>query len=125
MVLLRHRLQYRKHAVESQKRARLQTNLRSCLKTHVGPLAVEFPWHQAIFEVETPSFPGSLIRCFAARGTEADIEAERRLIRRDGGHPPEPDDRLPNFVESKGCEPHGFNKRTPAAYYRTEGRPFR
>ena len=32
---------------------------------------------------------------FTARGTEADIEAARRLLRRDGGQPPEPDDRLP------------------------------
>ena len=32
---------------------------------------------------------------FTARGTEADIEAARRLLRRNGGQPPEPDDRLP------------------------------
>ncbi len=32
---------------------------------------------------------------FTARGTEANIEAARRLLRRDGGQPPEPDDRLP------------------------------
>ena len=30
---------------------------------------------------------------FAARGAEADIEAARRLLRRDGGQPPEPEDR--------------------------------
>ena len=29
---------------------------------------------------------------FATRGTEADIEAARRLLRRDGGQPPEPED---------------------------------
>ena len=29
-----------------------------------------------------------------ARGAEADIEAARRLLRRDGGQPPMPDDRL-------------------------------
>ena len=32
---------------------------------------------------------------FAARSAEADIEAARRLLRRDGGEPPEPEDRLP------------------------------
>lgn len=31
---------------------------------------------------------------FTARGAEADIEAARRLLRRDGGQPPKPDDRL-------------------------------
>ena len=31
---------------------------------------------------------------FTARGAEADIEAARRLLRRDGGQPPEPDDAL-------------------------------
>ena len=31
---------------------------------------------------------------FNARGAEADIEAARRLLRRDGGQPPEPDDAL-------------------------------
>ncbi len=31
---------------------------------------------------------------FTARGTEADIEAARRLLRRGGGQSPEPDDRL-------------------------------
>ena len=29
---------------------------------------------------------------FATRGNEADIEAARRLLRRDGGQPPEPED---------------------------------
>ena len=32
---------------------------------------------------------------FAARGAAADIEAARRLLRREGGRPPEADDRLP------------------------------
>ena len=32
---------------------------------------------------------------FAARSADADIEAARRLLRRDGGEPPEPEDRLP------------------------------
>ena len=32
---------------------------------------------------------------FAARIADADIEAARRLLRRDGGRPPEPEDRLP------------------------------
>ena len=32
---------------------------------------------------------------FAERSAEADLEAARRLIRRDGGQPPGPDDRLP------------------------------
>lgn len=32
---------------------------------------------------------------FATRGAEADIEAARRLLHRDGGQPPEPKDRLP------------------------------
>lgn len=32
---------------------------------------------------------------FATRGTEADIETARYIIRRAGGQPPEPDDRLP------------------------------
>ena len=32
---------------------------------------------------------------FAARSDEADIEAARRLLRRDGGQAPEPEDRLP------------------------------
>ena len=32
---------------------------------------------------------------FAARSADADIEAARRLLRRDGGQPPEPEDRLP------------------------------
>ena len=32
---------------------------------------------------------------FATRGAEADIETARRLLRRDGGQPPEPKDRLP------------------------------
>ncbi len=32
---------------------------------------------------------------FAARSAEADIEAARRLLRRDGGEPPDPEDRLP------------------------------
>ena len=31
---------------------------------------------------------------FTARGAEADIEAARRLLRRDGGESPTPDDRL-------------------------------
>lgn len=31
---------------------------------------------------------------FTARGAEADIEAARRLLRRDGGQSPTPDDRL-------------------------------
>ena len=31
---------------------------------------------------------------FAARNADADIEAARRLLRRDGGEPPEPEDRL-------------------------------
>ncbi len=31
---------------------------------------------------------------FTARGAEADIEAARQLLRRDGGQPPMPDDRL-------------------------------
>ena len=31
---------------------------------------------------------------FAARGGEADIEAARRILRRAGGRPPEPEDRL-------------------------------
>lgn len=31
---------------------------------------------------------------FTARGAEADIEAARRLLRRDGGQSPAPDDRL-------------------------------
>ena len=31
---------------------------------------------------------------FNERGAEADIEAARRLLRRDGGQPPEPDDTL-------------------------------
>jgi hypothetical protein len=31
---------------------------------------------------------------FTSRGAEADIEAARRLLRRDGGQPPMPDDRL-------------------------------
>lgn len=30
---------------------------------------------------------------FAARGGEADIEAARRILRRAGGQPPDPDDR--------------------------------
>ena len=32
---------------------------------------------------------------FASRKADADIEAARRLLRRDGGQPPEPEDRLP------------------------------
>ena len=32
---------------------------------------------------------------FAARNADADIEAARRLLRRDGGEPPDPEDRLP------------------------------
>ena len=32
---------------------------------------------------------------FAAHGAAADIEAARSLLRREGGQPPEPDDRLP------------------------------
>ena len=32
---------------------------------------------------------------FATRGTEADIETARCIIRRTGGQPPEPNDRLP------------------------------
>ena len=32
---------------------------------------------------------------FAARSAEADLEAARRILRRAGGQPPEPDDRLP------------------------------
>ena len=32
---------------------------------------------------------------FAARGSEADLEAARCILRRTGGQPPEPDDRLP------------------------------
>ena len=31
---------------------------------------------------------------FATRATEADIEAARRILRRPGGQPPEPEDRL-------------------------------
>ena len=31
---------------------------------------------------------------FAARSADADIEAARRLLRRDGGQPPDPEDRL-------------------------------
>ena len=31
---------------------------------------------------------------FATRATEADIEAARRILRRTGGQPPEPEDRL-------------------------------
>ena len=31
---------------------------------------------------------------FAARSADADIEAARRLLRRDSGEPPEPEDRL-------------------------------
>ena len=32
---------------------------------------------------------------FTTRGAEADLEAARRLLRRDGGQPPGADDRLP------------------------------
>ena len=32
---------------------------------------------------------------FTARGKQADVEAARRLLRREGGQPPEPEDRLP------------------------------
>lgn len=32
---------------------------------------------------------------FATRATEADVEAALRTLRRDGGQPPEPEDRLP------------------------------
>ena len=32
---------------------------------------------------------------FVVRKADADIEAARRLLRRDGGRPPEPEDRLP------------------------------
>lgn len=32
---------------------------------------------------------------FAARSAEADLEAARRILRRAGGQPPDPDDRLP------------------------------
>ena len=32
---------------------------------------------------------------FAARKADADTEAARRLLRRQGGQPPEPEDRLP------------------------------
>ena len=32
---------------------------------------------------------------FAMRAAEADLGAARRLLRRDGGQPPAPDDRLP------------------------------
>ncbi len=32
---------------------------------------------------------------FTTRGAEADLEVARRLLRRDGGQPPVPDDRLP------------------------------
>ena len=32
---------------------------------------------------------------FAERKDDADIEAARRLLRRQGGQPPEPEDRLP------------------------------
>ena len=32
---------------------------------------------------------------FAARKAAADIEAARRLLRREGGQPPEPEDRFP------------------------------
>ena len=32
---------------------------------------------------------------FATRATEADIEAALRTLRRDGGQPPKPEDRLP------------------------------
>ena len=32
---------------------------------------------------------------FAMRAAEADLDAARRLLRRDGGQPPAPDDRLP------------------------------
>ena len=31
---------------------------------------------------------------FTARGAEADVETARRLLRRDGGQPPVPDDQL-------------------------------
>lgn len=31
---------------------------------------------------------------FAERGAEADLEAARRILRRRGGQPPDPDDRL-------------------------------
>lgn len=31
---------------------------------------------------------------FAERSARADIEAARRILRRDGGQPPEPEDRL-------------------------------
>ena len=36
---------------------------------------------------------------FATRGTEADVEAARRLLRRDGGQPPVPED-IPTRVPS-------------------------
>ena len=42
---------------------------------------------EKIFAMKTAEF-------FTARGAEADIEAARRLLRRDGGQPPMPDDRL-------------------------------
>ena len=32
---------------------------------------------------------------FATRAAEADLDASRRLLRRNGGEPPVPDDRLP------------------------------
>ena len=32
---------------------------------------------------------------FTRRAGQADVEAARRLLRRDGGQPPEPEDRLP------------------------------
>ena len=33
---------------------------------------------------------------FAARSAEADLEAAQRILRRAGGQPPDPDDRLPH-----------------------------
>ena len=32
---------------------------------------------------------------FTSRGAKADIKATRRILRRHGGQPPEPEDRLP------------------------------
>ena len=37
---------------------------------------------------------------FAAHAAEADIEAARRLLLRDGGQPPEPHDRLEDYPDA-------------------------
>ncbi len=54
---------------------------------------------------------------FSDRASRADIEAARRLLRRDGGQPPEPADTLPSGISRQPAaeEPSRHTQGVPSA----------